>query len=475
MRAIGSGGFPIDTLRLYFTSTSDPIIDIIPDTLNFGQVPEDSAKDIDIRIDNISFFGDDLVLIVSNVNASGEGFTVVNPGQFQLDAISYKDIPVTFTPGGLGTFQGEVMVVSDDPAFPQLTIPLYGEGVVERTPPVIDSTRPAAFEEEFDVTGQVRMYLSEPIDTAGGLINMVSVLSGKSGLTVEGDLSYNDEENILVFSPLEGLLIQDSIIITVSGDIVDFVGNSLDGDGNGVGVGSPVDDYIFWFTTGLAVYPGDANNDGIVNEMDVLPLGVYWNVSGDGRGMPPLWHRQASKSWTPQGATYADCNGDGLVDESDLLVIGTNWGLNHQIEGLPSVFTVDDLKAAAGSFDAIGEYLNGSDLGEKGVKIRDILANYLSAPENPERFSLGRNFPNPFNPITTIDFSIPVSCHVQLEVYNVLGQRVKLLVDENRPSGLNTVTWDGTDSDGNPVPSGVYFYRMTAEEFNEVRKMLLIR
>jgi predicted outer membrane repeat protein len=475
LTASGSGGFPIDTLSLYFTSTSDPIIGIIPDTLDFGQVPEDSAKNINMRVENISFFGDNFLLLVSNVSASGEGFSVQNPGQFQLDAIGYRDIPVTFAPGGLGTFQGQVTVVSDDPAFPQLTIPLYGEGVVERTPPAIDSTSPAAFEEEFDVTGQVRMYLSEPIDTVGGLIDMVSVLSGKSGLTIEGELNYNGEENILIFSPLGGFLIQDSIIITINGDIVDYVGNSLDGDGDGVGVGSPVDDYIFWFTTGLAVYPGDANNDGIVNEMDVLPLGVYWDLSGDSRGLPPLWHRQASKSWTPLGATYADCNGDGLVDESDLLVIGTNWGLTHQIEGLPSVFTVDDLIAAASSFGAIQGYLNGANLGEKGVKIKDILANYLSAPENPERFSLGRNFPNPFNPITKIDFSIPVSCHVQLEVYNVLGQRVKLLVDENCPSGLNTVTWDGTDSDGNPVPSGVYFYRMTAEEFNEVRKMLLIR
>jgi len=50
-----------------------------------------------------------------------------------------------------------------------------------------------------------------------------------------------------------------------------------------------------------------------------------------------------------------------------------------------------------------------------------------------------------------------------------------MLVDETLPSGYGSVTWDGTDGNGNPVPSGVYFYRMTAEEFSKVRKMLLIR
>ena len=487
LTATGARGVPVDTLLLQFTSTSDPIIEVIPDTLNFGEVPQDSVKDMNIRIENSSFFADNLLLTVYSVTSGSGVFSVVNPGEFQLDAVGFRDVPVSFAPDGLGSFQGSVTIVSDDPAYPQLIVPLRGQGVLERTPPAVDSTRPADLEIEYGVTRNIYVFLSEPIDTStaaslgngsvsSALADIISVYSAKSGQDISGDVVYGEDPPLIGFIPIDGFGIKDSIMVVVSGDITDLVGNGLDGDSDGVGEGSPIDDYSFSFTTGLAVYPGDANNDGIVNEMDVLPIGVYWGITGEEpRNMPVSWNRQASKSWDPVGATYADCDGDGTIDQDDLNVIQTNWGLTHEIEGLPSVFTVEDLESSSESFDEINGYLNGSALGEKGIKIRQILSNYISAPAKVEKFSLGRNFPNPFNPITTIDFTVPFHCHVQIEVYNVLGQRVKLLVDKSLAAGQNTISWDGTDGDGKPVPSGVYFYRMTADEFMEVRKMLLIR
>jgi len=209
--------------------------------------------------------------------------------------------------------------------------------------------------------------------------------------------------------------------------------------------------------------------------MDILPLGVFWEITGEARNDLITWNRQPSVSWTPMRATYADCNGDGIVNEQDLLVIGTHWGLTHQIEGAPTVFTLDELQASSFKFDQLNNYLNFSGMGETGDKLKDIISIYISSSGEIEMFSLGRNFPNPFNPVTTIDFSLPRMCQVKLEVYNVLGQTVKLLIDEHMDAGLKTVVWDGTDDAGNDVPSGVYFYRMAADEFNEVKKMLLIR
>ncbi len=93
----------------------------------------------------------------------------------------------------------------------------------------------------------------------------------------------------------------------------------------------------------------------------------------------------------------------------------------------------------------------------------------------PREYSLGQNYPNPFNPITTIRFDLPAAGHVVLEVYNVLGQKVKTLVDEHRTAGFHTAEWNGTDNRGVAVASGVYFYRMEAGNFSSYRKMLLLK
>jgi hypothetical protein len=95
----------------------------------------------------------------------------------------------------------------------------------------------------------------------------------------------------------------------------------------------------------------------------------------------------------------------------------------------------------------------------------------------PDAYQLGQNFPNPFNPLTTIRYGLPVSSHVTLTVYNVVGQKVALLVDEDRPAGYHAVAFDGVH-----LASGVYLYRMSAEAvdgsaqgFTEVRKLTLLK
>jgi PKD repeat protein len=476
----GPGGIPVDTLILQFTSESDPLILVSTDTIDFGQVPEDSLKNMTFNIENSTIFPDTFTLTVSNINAEPAIFDADDPGQFSLIVNSSpKLISASFAPGGLGPMEGSLTIFSDDPAFPQYTIALKGEGILERTPPAVDSTWPADGYSEHAVTDSLIVYFTERLLESTITEGALEVWSTRTGLEISGSIVYEWDEDmsVLVFIPTNGFSIADSIVVTVDGNLTDIVGNSLDGDGDGTGSGSPEDDYLYSFTTGLAVYPCDANNDGIVNEMDILPIGVYWGMTGPPRSDAPsfVWTRQAAQSWDDPNATYADCDGNGVVEMADFIAIGSNWGLNHDIEGTPIVFTLEQLEEAQRSFDALNDIIGGTSLGENDQKIRDILASYISVQSNIETFRLGRNFPNPFNPITTIDFSIPYTCHVQVEVYNVLGQRVKPLLDNTLPSGIHTVTWDGTNSDGAEVPSGVYFYRMIAEGFNEVKKMLLIR
>jgi PKD repeat protein len=93
----------------------------------------------------------------------------------------------------------------------------------------------------------------------------------------------------------------------------------------------------------------------------------------------------------------------------------------------------------------------------------------------PEKFSLGQNFPNPFNPTTTIYFSLTEPGEVQLIVYNVLGEKVRTLVYGPHETGEFAVTWDGKDLNGQSVASGIYLYRLTVNSESITKKMVLMK
>jgi len=88
---------------------------------------------------------------------------------------------------------------------------------------------------------------------------------------------------------------------------------------------------------------------------------------------------------------------------------------------------------------------------------------------------LKENYPNPFNPSTTIAFEIAHNGHVEIDVFNIKGQKVKTLVNEHRSAGKHQVIWDGTDDRGRFSGSGIYFYRLKTDGFVSTRKMLLIK
>jgi hypothetical protein len=93
----------------------------------------------------------------------------------------------------------------------------------------------------------------------------------------------------------------------------------------------------------------------------------------------------------------------------------------------------------------------------------------------PKEFALFDNYPNPFNPNTEITYSLPQDAKVNLTIYNLLGEKVKTLADEYQTAGYKTVPWDGTDENGEVVSSGVYFYRLSAGNFTQAKKMILIK
>jgi len=93
----------------------------------------------------------------------------------------------------------------------------------------------------------------------------------------------------------------------------------------------------------------------------------------------------------------------------------------------------------------------------------------------PTSYALDQNYPNPFNAGTVISFALPEASRVKVTVFNVLGQTVRVLADNDMEAGVRNVSWDGRDDNGNAASSGVYFYRIAANNFNDTKKMTLIK
>jgi hypothetical protein len=93
----------------------------------------------------------------------------------------------------------------------------------------------------------------------------------------------------------------------------------------------------------------------------------------------------------------------------------------------------------------------------------------------PAEFAMGQNYPNPFNPETTIAYDLAAESDVRLEIYNVMGQLIRTLVSDVQPAGRYRVRWLGEDGSGRQVASGVYFYRVQANDFQSVKKLMLLK
>jgi len=112
----------------------------------------------------------------------------------------------------------------------------------------------------------------------------------------------------------------------------------------------------------------------------------------------------------------------------------------------------------------IGRFVETPDFG------RTVVALSAAGSNLPNSYGLSQNYPNPFNPSTTISFSLPEANYVTLDIFNVLGQKVESLVNENMPAGTHEVEWQ-TGS----TASGVYFYRLTAGSFSDTKKMMFLK
>ena len=116
-----------------------------------------------------------------------------------------------------------------------------------------------------------------------------------------------------------------------------------------------------------------------------------------------------------------------------------------------------------------GWYIDDVSITSGGTGVDD------SEPSVPKRFALKQNAPNPFNPMTTIAYSLSEPTHVTIRVYSVAGKHVATLKDGVEDAGQRSVVWDGTSDSGQSVGSGIYFCSMTAGEFSDRKMMVLLK
>lgn len=214
-----------------------------------------------------------------------------------------------------------------------------------------------------------------------------------------------------------------------------------------------------------------------------------------------------------EGVTLKEVNFEGTrVENWDLKVSNINNETNTVIIGLLSqmspnpvpdlsagegpvanlVFQIDDPNITEVTLEAVEIQEPSHELmfiyhtvGADGQPVgqREERAEFTSASfslgdgglELPGSFQLAQNYPNPFNPSTEISFSLATNAHVELDVFNVLGQKVRTLVSSDLPAGEHTVMWDGQNANGATVSSGVYFYRIAAGDFTDTKKMMMLK
>ena len=170
----------------------------------------------------------------------------------------------------------------------------------------------------------------------------------------------------------------------------------------------------------------------------------------------------------------ATCYSVGNYDFRDFFHIITNSNGDNELDENDANYIFDSTQ-----FDD-GEYIirvTARDVSEneQSAEMNVVFNNGISTSDSEIKpFNL-QNYPNPFNPTTTISFEIAEAGKTQIEIYNVKGQKIKTLLDETMEIGGHSTIWNGTDSDDKQVASGIYFYKVSVNNTEQIKKMILIK
>jgi hypothetical protein len=209
----------------------------------------------------------------------------------------------------------------------------------------------------------------------------------------------------------------------------------------------------------------------------VKPMVGYTYVSGSVSTSPGVGKPNVGVI----GAIVYATNPDGTVYGYDVTDEKGSYAISGTAPGAYTLFV--DAPGFSSSSSAVasptyGTDLKGTAMGASGVNF-SLNTVVTSVEENqplvPSGYVLEQNYPNPFNPTTQILFSLPSNERVTLTIYNLIGQKIAELVHGVMSAGSHVVTWNGRDSRGLQLPSGVYFYRLESPGFTAAKRMLMLK
>lgn len=236
-----------------------------------------------------------------------------------------------------------------------------------------------------------------------------------------------------------------------------------------------------------AIFPGDLGTGflKIFTSTDLITWAFTDSVKTDANDSLIFVDQKVATFWGPSGALWVAVDDyavdtDSLHNNFTVLDFTSHEYYRVMTPAVADGDTSSDdygkgFRSVAFSPDETIAYISGNDQGaiyafeKPGVKVDERDAGL------PEAYKLAQNFPNPFNPSTTITYEIATSEHVKLVVYNIIGQKIRTLVNNVENAGPHTVVWDGRMDNGNPVPSGMYVYRLETSVGSIAKTAVLIK
>ncbi|MBE0570728.1 MAG: T9SS type A sorting domain-containing protein [Ignavibacteriaceae bacterium] len=438
-----------------------------PSAINFGDNELGTTSSAASAV-LANYGADDLV--ISNIPSSFEDFNLETNLSFPITLSSYDSLTIEFSysPTILGNTNVVYPFETNDPDFQGITL----SGNCYRIIPAIEKT----------------IYASSGSQNNGDIVTLNSL----TGLgTVIGQSLFSEVKGIAIH-PTSGIIYG---VESTSGFTEIIRVNSELGDAYKLfNVNIPAAADIAFDTSGT--FYGISVN-GELYTIDLLNGDVTFIIDAVGNYSGITFHPQTNELWATSRA-FTLPNKDAVfkvnLSTGDTTIIG-HTGLGKLTNDL--IFDENlNLFGVIGSSSELNDFVSinpangvGTIIGSVGMQNILGLAYTESSPtsvenENdnsiPTEYTLYQNYPNPFNPTTRIDFALPTESNVKLVIYNILGQEVIQLVNNQMSAGNHSILWNANDVAGNQLTSGIYLYKLTVSgingnEFQDIKKMILLK
>lgn len=431
-----------------------------------------------------------------------------NTLSYTVAAGSTNTYNLTFAPTAVASYNGNVTITSNDADEASVNIAVTGAGVAAaNTVPTIALPASFTFAENGSLVQSFAAYVAdaETADTGltlscAGNSNVTVAISGLN-VTFGATPNWFGTET-LTFTVSDGSLTASdavSVIVTEVAAVTEAIIGTGTSSNATTGAG-PFNVYYKSLHTQSLYKASELTAAGVTGPVQITQIGFY--VSGvPALNMPSYVIRMGHTTATSASAWLASANLTTVWSSVSFRPTTTGW---HMIT-LTTPFTwngtgnlvIDTAFGLMSSYNKSGttrytsaskcfRYVRSDSANQTSVfsggstsnnrpNLKLVFASQRTFTDDGSVAELHQNFPNPFNPETTISFDMPQTGQASLSIYNVKGQLVKNLVDGELPSGRHSFVWKGTDHFGNSVSSGVYFYRLTTPGHTVKRQMMLIK